>query len=289
MNPMPFCLVIASLLATCLAQEPSATKPTLDPEKLAQARKQLLGSLAEQGITLDFEKETVAIPAWVNDPPPPDPIEYVLVHRRGKKHEAVLVTDVKASLLNGALMLLGFREGKNATYKERDPAPTREEVEKGAPIADVLPPEGMRFWMTVVRETAEGKRQEDPVEEYLIDLGTQRPVEDAKWIYLGGRMAQLYRNEPAVFLGDYEGNLVSACYMSPENHIGTISHPRGPDEHNWVPNGAVVPPPGTKVTLVFHKKQPEPCRKREERIDAARKKDGAASRPTRGKSGEPVK
>lgn len=239
-------------------------------------------SLAEQGITIDFENETVAIPVFVNDPPPPDPIEYLLVHRRGKKHEAILVTEVKASLLNGALLLLGYREGKNASYQERNPPPTREEVEKGAPIADVIPPQGMQLWMTVVRETAEGKRQEDPIEDYLVDLSTQRPVEGARWVFLGGRMGQLYKNEPAVFIGDYEGNLISSCYMSPENHIATISHPRGPDDHNWVPNPATVPPPGSKATLVFHKQQPALCKARDARI-AAQSRPSAPQRVDPGK------
>jgi hypothetical protein len=65
-------------------------------------------------------------------------------------------------------------------------------------------------------------------------------------------MARLYKNDPEVFVGDYEGNLVSSCYMSPPNHIVTMRHARASDDHNWVPNPAVCPPPSSKVKITFH-------------------------------------
>ncbi len=35
-------------------------------------------------------------------------------------------------------------------------------------------------------------------------------------------MAKLYKNEPEVFVADFEGNLVSVCYLTPDNHLGTM-------------------------------------------------------------------
>src|SRR5262245_45831539 len=87
------------LLALPLGAQRPATKPAPDPEKAAPAKRLLLESLKQLGVEVDMEKQTVSIPAWVNDPPPPDPIEYLLVHRKGKRHEAIFVTDVKAGLL----------------------------------------------------------------------------------------------------------------------------------------------------------------------------------------------
>src|SRR5262245_40203768 len=128
-------LPVTRLFAVVLSALPAfaQTKPS-DPEKEARARRMLLDSMKREGVEIDLEKQTVTIPCLVNDPPPPDPIEYVLVHRRGKRHEAVLTTEVKASLLNGALLMLGYEKGKNADYKEIVPPPTAEQVEKGAPV-----------------------------------------------------------------------------------------------------------------------------------------------------------
>ena len=270
----PVVLSILIVSASC-AQTP-ATQPS---EKAEAARRLLLEGLKQHGVQLDLAKQTVTIPAWINDPPPPDPIEYVLVHARGKRHEAVLVTEVKASMLNGALLLLGYKEGKNASFKEKNPLPPREEIEKGAPIMDIVPPSGMAIYMTVIREIEGGKTKEDPIEEYLVDAMTGRPVEDASWVFLGGRMAKLYRNEPEVYLADYEGNLVSSCYMSPENHLVTMRHVRANDDQNWLINGAVCPAAGAKVSLVFHLQEPKLCRDREARIAEEQKKRGAESQP----------
>lgn len=280
MNPTRI-LLLATLLGTASAQVPT-TRP-IDPQKAEQARRLLLQDLRSRGVELDLERGTVAIPIQINDPPPPDPIEYLLVHHRGKKHEAVFVTEVKASLLNGALLLLGFQNGKNARVEAKEPAPTPAEIERGAPIVDVFPPEGMAIHMTAIREVEGGSKREDPIDDYLIDLATGQPVESASWIYLGGRMSPLYRGEPPVFVGDYEGNLVSSCYMSPENHLVTIRHTRGGDDHNWVINPAVCPPPGTKLTLVFHKTQPKVSAERDARLAAEAKRRAAtqpASQPT---------
>jgi hypothetical protein len=60
-----------------------------------------------------------------------------------------------------------------------------------------------------------------PIEELLLDWHANQSVGHNSWVYLGGRMAQMYRNEPEVFMADYEGNLISVCYKYPNNHLLT--------------------------------------------------------------------
>jgi len=282
MTPRLPAVVLACLMPLACAQEPAKTPAAQDPPPAADGEallKAMLAQFKEQGITYDKATGTVSIKAVVNAPP--DPIEYLLIHRRGKRHEAVFVTEAKPSVLNAALLLLGLEPGKNATYVEKDPPPTLEEIEKGADPIVVTPPSGQQFWMTVrwqvpgagVTEQGEPpppKEVEYCVEDLLLDLTTQEPIEDCCWIYLGGRMAQLYKGEPEIYMADAEGNLVSVCYMSPDNHLGTIVHERARDDQNWWMTNK-VPEPGTEVQFVFHKVEPVVHQEWAKRVAAAKK------------------
>src|SRR5262252_6442978 len=90
-----------------------------ETRKLAQAMQK---QLADEHIAVDAKAQTITIQAVMNQPP--DPIEYLLIHKRGKRHEAVFITNSKPSVLNAAFLLLGFAPGKNATAKEKSPPPT---------------------------------------------------------------------------------------------------------------------------------------------------------------------
>lgn len=251
------------IVAAPRAQEdPAAVAP-----EVVQAQEGVLAQLAEAGIEVDLDAGTVSIPAEVNVVM--DPLEYVLIYRRGKKHEALFITDVKPSLLNTAFLLLGFEAGTNATYEPIEPAPTPEEVAAGADWVKVFPPEGMPLWMTAAwKQASEGGEQtehEAAVADLVLDLVTEQPLQDHEWIYLGGRMAPLYRSEPPVFVADFEGNLMSLCYLEPPNHLVTMKHERARDDQVWW-RTELSPEPGTPVVLTFHKDKPELVTEREQRL-----------------------
>lgn len=263
MHPARLLLAFLLPLLAC-AQEPQPAAPPAPDPKAQQLVAELLAALKAEGIVYDGKQRTISLPVEMNAPP--DPIEYLLIHRRGKKHEAMFVTKARPSVLNGALLLLGLQPGQNATYKEKEPAPTLAEIEQGADPVVVTPPKGMQLWMTVAWKDADGKQHEHCVEDLIIDLTTQKPVVGATWIYLGGRMAPINRNEPPVYVADYEGNLVSACYMSPENHLVTIAHERARDDQNWW-LADQCPAPGTAMTLTFHRDKPKLVQEREARLE----------------------
>ncbi len=268
-------LFLTLALAACVtSQEPAPAKPPQpdakpqQQESLKNAVEEMLAKFREQGITVDAKARTVSIPAVMNNPP--DPVEYLLISQRGKKHESVLVTKVRPSVLNGALLLLGLKQGTNVTYKDKVPPPTMEEIEKGADPFEVTPPKGDGLWMTVSWKAEDGTAREHGVEELIADLGAQRPVRGASWVYLGGRMAAMYRDEPPVYVADFEGNLVSIPYMSPDNHLATMVHANARDDQNWYLTEA-CPPAGTEVTFTFHREKPKVVAEREERLRAADK------------------
>lgn len=252
-----------SLLCCCTAQEP---KPTAPPDPAAVLA-EVVQQMQKEGIAFDPKAQTVSVKAVVNQPQ--DPIEYLLIHKKGKRHEAIFVTKSKPSVLNAALLMLGLQPGKNATVTEKTPMPTLEEVQAGVDPLIVTPPQGAPYWMTVRWTTPEGKAVEHCVEDMVLDLGTQQPLADCSWVYLGGRLAKLYKNEPEVYVADFEGNLVSICYLSPDNHLGTMVHKNARDDGNWWTT-TLVPEADTEVEFVFHKEETALHKARNKKLAAAK-------------------
>lgn len=266
-------------------QKPAVPPAAPDPQKVLA---EVLQQFQKEGIVLDSKAQTVSVPAMVNHPQ--DPIEYLLIHKKGKRHEAVFVTKSKPSVLNAALLMLGMQPGKNASYVEKDPAPTLEEVQKGADPIIVTPPQGMPFWMTVRWKTPEGKQEEHCVEDMVLDLGKQKPLANCAWVYLGGRMAKIYKDDPEVYIADFEGNLISICYLSPDNHLATMVHDNARDDQNWWTT-TLLPPPETEVQFVFHRLMPPLHVEREKRLqkEAAEAKAAEAKDAKEPAKGEPEK
>lgn len=261
-------------------QDPKAGDAKGQDDKAAAVLAEVQKQLQAEGITYDAAAGTIAVKAVVNQPQ--DPIEYLLIHRKGKRHEAIFVTKAKPSVLNAALLMLGLKAGKNATYVEKNPPPTLEEVQKGADPLVVTPPQGEPFWMTVRWRVGEdtdkekAKVVEHCVEDLILDRTTGEPAVDCSWIYLGGRLAQLYRDEPEVFVADFEGNLVSVCYLTPDNHLGTMAHANARDDQNWWMT-KLVPAPETEVEFVFHRAMPKLHQERLQRLKAKAAGQKAAS------------
>jgi hypothetical protein len=283
MKSLPaFVLVSLVPLAGACSQEPAPARPEPAPaaQDPAAAGQQLVEAVhkqfAEQGIAVDAKAQTVTIKAVMNEPP--DPIEYLLIHRRGKRHEAMFVTESKPSVLNAALLMIGLQPGKNATYREKDPPPTLAEIEQGVDPLIIVPPEGNQYWMTVRWKDSAGKPVEHCVEDLILDLSTGAPIGATSWVYLGGRMARIYKDEPEVFVADFEGNLISVCYLSPDNHLGTMRHERARDDQNWWITDK-SPPPGTELEVVFHRREPALAQERSKRLQAAAK--DAAKEPAK--------
>ena len=275
---LPFLSALALFACCARSQTPQAPAESPTQGSGRELAKELKDLFAKEKIEVDLAKGTVTVPAVVNAPP--DPIEYLLIHRKGKKHEAMFFTESKPSVLNSALLLLGLVPGKNASYKEKVPPPSLEEIEKGADPIVITPPEGQQFWMTVAWTDDQGKPVECCVEELIGDIYRKASVRDASFIYIGGRMASIYKGEPEVYVADFEGNLVSLCYLTPDNHLGTMKHDRARNDENWWLTDK-VPAAGKEVKFSFHRTKPALLIEREKRLLEEDKKaaEEEASKP----------
>lgn len=226
---------------------------------------EMKAALAAEGIDLDDKAGTLSFPAQVGAPR--HPVEWLLVNEKGKVHECLLVTQSKASLIHGGMLALGFKNGKNVRWQEKDPLPSRDEIMAGAEWLDVFPPEGMPVWLTFEWKDEDGKVRALPVEDLLVDVATLGEVEGASFVYLGGRLAQFYRGEPEKFAADFTGNLMSVPYMEPANHLVTMVHERCQNESNWWLSKR-CPPAGTEGKLTLHRTETAVHKARAQRIAA---------------------
>jgi hypothetical protein len=215
---------------------------------------QLIKILQKDGVFLDLKKKQVRVKGQVRIVD--DFLEYVLTGPRGKTHETLVVVPSKGSSINAALLALGLKQGSNCRSVPILPKPTEKEFREGAPMNRLIPPKsapnrGSQIWLALSWKDAKGKVHTFRIEDLILDLQAGGPIKDVEWIYLGGRMAPLHRNEPPVFITDYAQNFVSAYYVFIPNHLVTIHHKRAANDQNWWPNRELLPPRGTAVELVF--------------------------------------
>src|SRR5262245_30529479 len=152
-----------------------------------------------QGITVDKEKRLIIVPAKVAPRKIEDekfkeiyPIEVIATfpYPKGKKaHETVVTFDVKPSDVHKALVDLGLKPGKPA-QKEGD-------VQEGPEVKLLL-------------ETVPGKAgTRVPVERFLMDRKTGKPMPKVKWLFTGSVMEKTDPDKPEVYGADENGTLIA--------------------------------------------------------------------------------
>jgi len=151
------------------------------------AAKDVEAAFAAQGLTLDLEHKTLAVPTRICIRE--DLLEYVLVADFGAAHESLLATDVSATLVNAALVTLGVQPGQNVEWVEKDPPPTPEEVRDGVPAWDVVPPRGDELVMYCAWKE-DGEVYFFRLEDLITNLRTGRSMRRHGWVYLGSRLVK---------------------------------------------------------------------------------------------------
>ena len=239
-------------------------------------KKELIQILDAGGVKIDFAKATVTVEARVGIRD--DYIEYLLIGPRGKRHEALFVTPAKASLIHAAMLALGYKKGVNARAVPKDPFPTEEEYKKGAKTHDLYPPKGQEVFLTVRwKDEKSGKIHQYRIQDLYHDLVDGGTVKNAHYVYIGSRMARLYKGEEPQYMADVEQNLISNYYVMPDNQLITIVHKHAWDDSIWFPAVDRLPAKGHLVTFIFSKKQ----------IAKAQPLAAPASRPSKAPPGGP--
>ncbi|HED64280.1 MAG TPA: hypothetical protein ENJ09_01875 [Planctomycetes bacterium] len=226
------------LLLSSIAPQDSARAP---------AQQQTLDQvLADEGLRVDLERGLVGMPASVLVRE--ELLEYVLVGPRGATHESLFLTDVKPSILNTALLLLGVEPGRNATIRRS------ESEEEAASRFDVTPPSGDGFFLYA------GWREGEEtyffrVEDLVANLETRRTLPRHRWVYLGSRFRVPRGKTEEVFVADLEENLISLCFFYEGNTLLTARPPECEIQTIWIANSWLVPPRGEPVEILFSRER----------------------------------
>src|SRR5262245_9911080 len=237
--PLPRVLALGVLALSPMAG--SARPRQSDPHQDAQAA--LRQSLEKEGIVLDLEDHLLSLPATVlikNEL-----LEYLLVTPSGAMHESLFLTQVRPSLLNAALLLLGVEPGRNAHWEERGGLDAH-----GRPNKAIYPPEGDGFYLHAAWREA-GETYFFRVEDLVRNLESGRSLRRQRWVYLGSRFMALKAGAQESFLADVEGNLVNLSFFFQGNTLLTSALPECMEQTIWAANEWLLPERGQPVRLFF--------------------------------------
>ncbi len=162
-------------------------------------------------------------------------LEYLVVHSKGSVHESLLVTDVEATDIHVAMLLLGAKGG--AVVAEAPPAQLDARYFRMAPklTGDAV----------IIRVKWKEKDVEKtaPIEDWLFNDAAMKKIEHGPWTYNGSMIHE------GRFLAQTEGNLM-ALVTSP---TALINNPRqgNDNDHLWNANGDTTPGIGTPVEVVI--------------------------------------
>lgn len=162
-------------------------------------------------------------------------LEYLLVNSKGAVHESLLATDVGATDIHVAMLLLGAKGG--TVTAEAPPAQLDARYFRTAPKLT-----GDMVFITVKWKEKDVEKSV-PIEDWLSDEAGKKKIEHGPWIYNG---SMLYEGR---FLAQADGNLV-ALVTTP---TALINNPRQGNDNDqmWNANGETTPGIGTPVEIVF--------------------------------------
>ena len=218
-------LIIGLLLA---APTRSADPPALSSTKELQ-KSQNLVQPAGQGkfqigkVILDSRKRKVSFPAQVNLRDAL--IEYAVVGKTGKRHEALLMTKADPVHIHLAMLLLGNKTPPRKSKNKDNPLPPGQAI-------DIL-----------ISWQQNGKEQTRRLEDWIIVGENKLPARKGKWIYNGARI------ENGQFTASANQSIVALIL---DVHA-LVNNPRTGNENDeiWFPNETQIPSLGTKVQVIF--------------------------------------
>ena len=165
-------------------------------------------------------------------------LEYAIVHRNGKIHESLLITDISATELNLAFKLLRYK-GSPEFYAafEEDGSLSSKFPEVPQEVKDASRIEVGVEWQE------EGKPRTAKLHEWISHGTTGATMPSDPWVY-GGSMFH-----EGSFLAQSTGD-IAAIFITNAALINFSGKDNKSDEV-WFPFPKRVPPEGTKVTVVI--------------------------------------
>jgi hypothetical protein len=207
------------------AEKPTPELPP-DAEKIGEDRYRI-GKL-----TVDLKTKTATCAGTLNMPR--GTIEYLAVAPGGKRHESVLVVDVRPLHLQVGLILLGLEPRGGLTVQGDEKPP------KGSPVAVFA------SWQRG------GRTVKVHAEDLAWDLDKNRSMDRGPWIFSGSAI------DRDGFVADRELSLI-ATFRDPAAIINNRL-PSGSDDTVYKVNERIAPPRATPVTVTFQPVATEPRR-----------------------------
>lgn len=215
-------LIVAWPAHPVLGQKPSAPPLPTGAEKISDNVYRL------GAVIVDLKDRSISVPAVVNLKK--GVVEYLAVGKGGRRHESILMADVRPLHIQLGLILLGLEPQGGLTVKGDTQVP------KGP---------GVEIWVSWDRG---GKEVRVRAEELVWDIKREKPMEADPWVFSGSRITQ------QGFLADREQSLI-ATYRDPEAIINNRL-PSGADDTVYEANEKVIPRVGTAATLIIKAQAP---------------------------------
>jgi hypothetical protein len=200
-------------------------------------------------------------------------LEWAIVLSRGKEYESVIAVDADASVIQFALIALGYNAGGGVEtlgdprtpvgdpviieveWIEQQAAPGS--IDSFASMAGVERPGETAHSGTGAPQAAKTRRCR--LEELVWNAPEGAPMEPTPFIFTGSRMTTDPETNKIIFLASSE-HLVAALYRDP---AAILNNPlkTGADDIFYVANRRTLPPRGTPVTVYLKPvpKPPEPA------------------------------
>ncbi len=169
-------------------------------------------------------------------------VEYLVCGRDGKEYESIIVVDATTKEIYDALSKLGVEVGTPPGYDAEKDAPT--------------PPTGTAFIMSVAwKEGQETKKVR--AEELILDVETQKPLQQVAWIYSGSRIVPDLdsEDEDAMIPQAFMSNDIVALRVFDASALFQNSLPESSKENSYKKNDALLPELGTPITLTIEVNQ----------------------------------
>ncbi len=165
-------------------------------------------------VKLDKNSRTVTFPVSLNLRD--ITVEYAVVHKFGKTHESIFITEARPQDIHVALLLLDVKPAMTNTFGADGKAR----------------PPGEKVFVEV-SWTNDGARVSCALEDLVLNRETQKSLDRGEWIYNGSNFSE------GAFTAQRDGSIIS-IHIDPD---ALVNNPRAGRENDdlHVPNAAKLP------------------------------------------------
>ena len=247
-------LLATLLLPACASSQVSSIAPTTAPTTAPAGGKLPHVQVDVKARQVRVDAETLAVDA---------PLEFFCVLSGTNEHESVIRTPARPANIHLALVMIGLEPGAPVQYSEA--------------TKTWLPPHGPPLQITMEYEQ-NGKPMSVPAYRWMRDIRAKKPMPPLTWIFSGSRVMN-----DGKYAADVTGYVISVVNFD----LTMIDIPDLASNSNetllWERNADVMPPAGTKVTMLIEPAGgADPAKGNGARPENAPAAPGGPSAPTTG-------